>query len=256
LTLATRGLLFLAAAVGGALNSVAGGGSFVAFPALLFAGVAPIPANATNTVALWPAAVASSVAYRRELSDARGLLLPLGIAAFVGGLAGSVLLLRTSDRTFVVLIPFLLLFATVLFTFGGPVARRLTRGARAPLPIAVVAQLLISVYGGYFGGGMGIMMLAVLTVLGMTEIHRMNALKNVLGTLINGIAVVAFVVAGAVEWGAGVVMVFGGITGGYAGAAIARRVNPKHVRWLVMVVAWTMTVYFFVKTFAASLARP
>jgi uncharacterized membrane protein YfcA len=249
-TIGIRALLFLAAAVGGALNSVAGGGSFVAFPALLFAHVPPIPANATNTVALWPASVASAVAYRREIQDVRREIVPLGVASLCGGLAGSILLLRTSDRTFVLLIPFLLLFATALFTFGGGVAKRLTRGAHAPLPVAAVAQFAISVYGGYFGGGMGIMMLAVMTLLGMTHIHKMNGLKNVLGALINGVAVVAFVMAGAVQWSAGVVMIAGGIVGGYAGAAIARRIEPKYVRWLVMGIAWSMTAYFFIRTYA------
>lgn len=243
-------LLFLAAAVGGALNSVAGGGSFVAFPALLFAGVAPVPANATNTIALWPGSVASAVAYRRELGEERRLLLPLGLAALVGGLGGSLLLLHTSEHTFVVLIPWLLLFATVLFSFGGRVSRRLVEDAHAPIAVAVAAQLAISVYGGYFGGGMGIMMLAVLSLLGMTHIHRMNALKTVLGALINGAAVVAFIVYGAVVWSAGAVMVLGGITGGYAGATVARRVDPRYVRALVMVIAWGMTAYFFVRTYA------
>ncbi len=243
-------LLFLAAVAGGAINSVAGGGSFVAFPALLFAGVAPVPANATNTIALWPGSVASAVAYRRELQEVRRELPPLAVAALAGGLAGSILLLRTKESTFVLLIPWLLLFATLLFSFGGAVARKVTRGARAPLGLAVVAQLAISVYGGYFGGGMGIMMLAVLTLLGMTHIHRMNALKNVLGTLINGVAVVAFIIAGAVRWAPGIVMIAGGITGGYAGAAIARRVDPRHVRRLVLVIAWGMTAYFFWRTYA------
>ncbi|HEX3346118.1 MAG TPA: sulfite exporter TauE/SafE family protein [Polyangiaceae bacterium] len=251
LSLATGVMLFFAAVAGGAINSVAGGGSFVAFPALLFAGVAPVPANATNTIALWPGSLASVLAYRRELGDVKRELLPLAVAALLGGLAGSLLLLRTSESTFVLLIPWLLLFATILFTFGGAVARKLTKGARAPLGVAVVAQLAISVYGGYFGGGMGIMMLAVLTLLGMTHIHRMNALKNVLGALINGVAVVAFVIAGAVRWGPGVVMIAGGITGGYAGAAIARRISPKYVRWVVMAIAWGMTAYFFVRTYRA-----
>lgn len=249
MTIATGVMLFFAAAVGGGLNSVAGGGSFVAFPALLFAGVPPVPANATNTIALWPGSVASAIAYRRELGDVRRQLLPLGVAALLGGLTGSLLLLRTSETTFVLLIPWLLLFATLLFTFGGTVARKLTRGAHAPLAVAVGAQFAISIYGGYFGGGMGIMMLAVLTLLGMTHIHRMNALKNVLGALINGVAVVAFVVAGAVRWEPGVVMIAGGITGGYAGAAAARRVDPKYVRWLVMLIAWSMTTYFFIETY-------
>jgi uncharacterized membrane protein YfcA len=248
-TPATGVLLFLAAAAGGALNSVAGGGSFVAFPALLFAGIPPVPANATNTIALWPGSVASAVAYRRELAEVKREVVPLGIAAALGGLAGSLLLLHTRESTFVLLIPWLLLFATLLFSFGTSIAQRFTRGRHAPLAAGCVAQLFISVYGGYFGGGMGIMMLAVLTLLGMTHIHRMNALKNVLGTLINGVAVVAFVVAGAVRWTPGVVMIAGGITGGYAGAALARRVSPKYVRWLVLVIAWGMTAYFFVKTY-------
>jgi uncharacterized membrane protein YfcA len=249
-SLAIGAFLFFAAAAGGAINSVAGGGSFVAFPALLFAGAAPIPANATNSVALWPGSAASAIAYRRELLDVRQELVPLGVAALIGGTCGSVLLLRTPEHAFVLLIPWLLLCATLLFSFGGFLGAR-ARGARVPLPLAVSVQLLISVYGGYFGGGMGIMMLAVLSLLGMTDIHRMNALKTVLATLVNGVAVVTFIVAGAVDWPRGGVMIVGGITGGYAGAAIARRVDAKHVRWLVMAVAWTMTVYFFVRTYAA-----
>jgi uncharacterized membrane protein YfcA len=249
-SLATYALLFVAAAIGGAINSVAGGGSFVAFPALLFAGVPPVAANATNTIALWPGSAASAVAYRRELGEVKRELLPLGTASLVGGIAGSILLLRTSDHTFVLLIPWLLLFATLLFSFGGPVTRRLTGGKEASLAAGVVAQLFIGVYGGYFGGGIGIMMLAVLALLGMTNIHKMNALKAVLGTLVNGVAVVTFVIAGAVAWVPGSVMIVGGIIGGYAGAAIARRVEPLTVRRLVLAVAWGMTGYFFFRTYA------
>ena len=143
-------LLFAAAGAGGAINSVAGGGSFIAFPALLFAGVAPVPANATNTVALWPGSVASAVAYRKELRGARREVVPLGMAALVGGLGGALLLLRTSDTVFVALIPWLLLFATIVFTFGARVGQWVAsaggRGearARAPLPLAVLVQLAI-----------------------------------------------------------------------------------------------------------------
>ncbi len=249
MTFATGALLFAVAMLGGAINSVAGGGSFVTFPALLFAGVSPVTANATSTIALWPGTVASAFAYRRELHDVRRELLPMGLASLVGGLAGSLVLLRTSDSTFVLLIPWLLLFATILFSFGGWVAKSLLRGARAPLALATASQVFVAVYGGYFGGGIGIMMLAILALLGMADIHRMNALKTVLGALINGVAVVAFILAGAVAWAPGVVMIAGGITGGYAGAAVARRVDPKHVRWLVLGVAWTMTAYFFVRTY-------
>jgi uncharacterized membrane protein YfcA len=210
-----------------------------------------VPANATNTIALWPGAVASAVAYRRELATVRQTLLPMSVAALLGGLAGSILLLRTSDHTFVLLIPWLLLFATLLFSFGGKAVSRFTRGAHAPLPVALGVQLAISVYGGYFGGGMGIMTLAVLSLLGMVDIHPMNALKIVLAALVNGVAVVAFTVAGAVAWGPGAVMVAGGVVGGYAGAAIARQVSPAHVRTLVLVVAWSMTAYFFFRTYVA-----
>jgi uncharacterized membrane protein YfcA len=256
-------LLFAAAAAGGAINSVAGGGSFVAFPALLFAGVAPVPANATNTIALWPGSVASAVGYRSELQNARRELLPLGVVAACGGLAGAFLLLRTSDTLFVVLIPWLLLFAATVFSLGPRVSRWLAslsskegvdgmspEARRAPVGVAVFVQLLISVYGGYFGGGMGIMMLAVLAVLGMTNIHEMNGTKNVLGSLINGVAVATFIIKGAVAWAPGVVMIAGGITGGYVGARVARRVKPAVVRRLVLVIAWSMTAYFFVKTYA------
>jgi uncharacterized membrane protein YfcA len=248
-SIATLALLFVAAAAGGAINSVAGGGSFVAFPALLFAGVPAVPANATNTIALWPGTLASCFAYRTELAAVRRELVPLGIAGFVGGLGGALLLLHTSDHTFVLLIPWLLLFATALFTFGGAITRRLGGGAKTSLAVAVTVQLFTSVYGGYFGGGLGIITLALLAVIGMTNIHEMNALKAALGTLVNGIAVVAFVLAGEVQWGPGAVMIVGGIVGGYAGAAAARRVEPKQVRRLVLVVAWAMTIYFFAKTY-------
>lgn len=242
-------LLFVAATLGGALNSVAGGGSFIAFPALLFAGIAPVVANATNTVALWPAGVASAYAYRHDLPGPRSTLIVLSIASLVGGIAGAELLLKTSETTFVHLLPWLLLVASVLFTAG----KRLTSGIRAqstsPRALAVVAvvQTVIAVYGGYFGGGMGILMLAVLSVIGMTDIHAMNALKTILGAVINGVAVIAFIVAGAVAWRPGSVMVLGGILGGYAGAALARRIAPARVRTFAGTVAWAMTIYFFVR---------
>ncbi len=243
-------LLFVAAAVGGGINSVAGGGSFVAFPALLFAGVPAVPANATNTIALWPGAVASAFAYRQELGESRKELVPLGIAGLIGGAIGSIALLRTSDHTFVLLIPWLLLFATLLFTFGSRITGKLAARAQASKGVAVAAQLVISLYGGYFGGGMGIMVLAVLSLLGMTDIHKMNSMKVVLAALVNGVAVVAFVIAGAVAWAPGSVMIAGGIVGGYLGAAVARRVSPKSVRQIVLVVAWAMTGYFFFRTYA------
>jgi uncharacterized membrane protein YfcA len=254
-------LLFLAAAAGGALNAVAGGGSFIAFPALLFAGVAPVTANATNTVALWPGGAASAVAYRKDLAGPRSTLVVLSAASLVGGIAGALLLLKTRESTFVALIPWLLLVATVLFTGGGTLTSRLRKGADdAATPRAIggvaVVQVIISVYGGYFGGGMGILMLAVFSLLGMTNIHTMNALKTILSTIINGVAVVAFVIAGAVAWQPGSVMVVGGMVGGYSGAALARRVAPAKVKRIVGVVAWLMTAYFFARAYLLSPASP
>jgi uncharacterized membrane protein YfcA len=246
--------LFFAAALGGALNAVAGGGSFIAFPSLLFSGIAPIAANATNTVALWPGAVASAVAYRREMPKDRRLLSVLAVASLAGGGAGAWLLLHTSERAFVALIPWLLFVATALFTFGKRATSRFAAGSGGAsdrmLVVVALIQTVIAVYGGYFGGGMSILILAALQLAGMTEIHTMNALKTVLGALINGVAVILFVVAGAVAWRPGSVMIAGGIAGGYAGAAIARRIDPKRVRTFVLVVAWAMTAWFFYATYA------
>jgi uncharacterized membrane protein YfcA len=243
--------LFFAAALGGALNSVAGGGSFIAFPALLFSGVAPVVANATNTVALWPAGLASAFAYRRELPGPRSTLIVLSTSSLVGGVAGAVLLLKTSETTFVHLLPWLLLVATVLFTFGKQLTSRLPAAgsSRGTLVAVACAQTVIAVYGGYFGGGMGILMLATLSFMGMTNIHAMNAMKTILSTVINGVAVIAFVIAGAVAWRPGSVMVVGGILGGYVGATLARRIAPARVRTFVGAVAWAMTAYFFLRAY-------
>jgi uncharacterized membrane protein YfcA len=242
------------ASVAGALNSVAGGGSFLTFPALLFVGVPPVVANATSTVGLWPASVSSGLAYRREFRAIRSSgLLWLAGTSFVGGLLGAILLLRTSDSTFVRLVPYLLLAATVLFTVGPRFSAwiKSSRKQNAPIPIGIVLtlELVIAIYGGYFGGGVSILLLAALSLFGMTEIHEMNAAKVMLGAVINGISVVAFVIAGAVDWTAAVTMALGAIGGGYFGAAFARKIAPPHVRKFVLMVAWAMTAIFFVKSF-------
>jgi uncharacterized protein len=254
--------LLITSGVAGALNSVAGGGSFLTFPTLLFVGVPPVVANATSTVGLWPASVASGLAYRREFRTIRSSgLISLGCVSFIGGLLGAVLLLRTSDATFVRLVPYLLLAATVLFTFGPRLSTRLKasrKSSEAPVPMGIVValQLVIAVYGGYFGGGVSILLLAALSLVGMTEIHEMNAAKVALGTIINGISVIAFVIAGAVDWRASVTMALGAIAGGYFGASLARRIAPPRVRRFVLVVAWAMTAIFFVKSFHPPLSSP
>jgi uncharacterized membrane protein YfcA len=244
--------LFASAALGGALNSVAGGGSFLTFPTLIVSGVPPIRANATSTVALWPGAVASVGAYRRELASVHHVRL-LAAISLVGGLLGAVLLLRTPSATFSALIPYLLLLATLLFAFNGPIKRSLSTmlvhadGPAERVPMAlIVVQFVIAVYGGFFGGGIGILMLAALGLLGLDNIHEMNALKTVLASCINGIAVVTFVVAGAVDWPLALIMLVGAIAGGYAGAATARKLDQRLVRVFVIAVGCIMTAYFFV----------
>jgi uncharacterized membrane protein YfcA len=245
-------LLFGAALLAGVINAVAGGGSFVSFPALLLAGVPPISANATNTTALWPGNAASVSAYRRELATQRRHLLVFGVLSLVGGLLGALLLLRTDDALFEQLIPFLLLAATVVFA-ASPRITRWARGSQGaarkggPLQRVMVyaLYLLVAVYGGFFGAGLGILTLAVLGLLGFENIHEMNALKTLQATLINGIAMVAFIVAGVIQWPLALLMAVGAIVGGYGGAAVARRLDPAWVRAVVIVISVTLTIYFF-----------
>jgi uncharacterized protein len=248
--------IFLLAAgiLGGAMNAVAGGGSFIGFPALMFSGVPPVSANATNTVALWTGMAASSGAYRSRLDVPERVLLPLVAAALLGGAAGAYLLLRTPASTFLRVIPWLLLAATLLFIFGkrlapgtgSRVGRESTTGAIAT---AAGFELAVATYGGYFGGGMGIVILAMLAAMGMTEIHSMNALKSVLSAATNGVAVVAFIVARAVYWPEAVAMLAGAALGGYFGARYAQRLPQAWVRGFVILVGAGMTVYFFVKAY-------
>lgn len=245
--------LFLAAVAAGAINSVAGGGSFISFPALLLAGVPPISANATNAAALWPGTLASVGAYRRELAVQRRGIVLFSAISLLGGVIGAFLLLRTQERTFEQLIPYLLLAATLTFALS-PRITRWTRqwgghgGERSPRRLPVLALYFgIAVYGGFFGAGLGILTLAVLGLLGLEHIHEMNALKVLQASLVNGIAVLTFALAGAVHWPIALLMAAGGILGGYGGAAIARRVNPIAVRWVVIAISVSLTVYFFIR---------
>jgi uncharacterized protein len=240
--------------MGGALNAVAGGGSFIAFPALMFSGVPPISANATNSVALWVGVTASTGAYRKHLDISRRVMIPLAATSIVGGMAGVFLLLRTPAHTFLRVLPWLMLGATLLFIFGG----RLARGSKSglahdasihALTVAAIFELVVSVYGGYFGGGVGILNLAMLAALGMTDIHAMNALKVVLGSIINGVAAVTFLLKGAIAWKPGSIMIVGAIVGGYFGAHYAQKLPPAWIRAFVIVVGTSMTVYFFWKSY-------
>ena len=244
--------LFFAGALGGAINAVAGGGSFVAFPALLFTGVPPVPANATNTLALWVGTTASGGAYRMKLNIPRRVMIPLIITSIVGGLAGAILLIKTPAQTFLKVLPWLLLGATLLFAFGKHLTGRISAGIshdsnNTAIVGASTFELFVAVYGGYFGGGIGIMNLAMLAAIGMTDIHAMNALKVVLGGIINGIAVITFIVAGAVVWKQGSVVTVGALFGGYFGAHYAQKLPGAWIRRFVIAVGTSMTAYFFWK---------
>ena len=246
--------LFVAGVLGGALNAVAGGGSFIAFPALMFSGVPPIQANATNAVALWVGVTASSGAYRKHLDISRRVMIPLAVTSVIGGIVGAFLLLRTPAHTFLEVLPWLMLGATLLFVFGGRLARGPKSGlahdaSRTAIAVAALFELVVAVYGGYFGGAVGILNLAMLAALGMTDIHAMNALKVVLGGIINGIAVVIFALAGAVAWKPGFIMIAGAIVGGYFGAHYAQKLPQSWIRAFVIVVGTGMTIYFFWKAY-------
>lgn len=243
-------LILGAALIGGAINSVAGGGSFFTFPALVFSGLAPIAANATSTVALWPGSLASSWAYRNDVASVRGRLVPLSVVSVLGGLLGAQLLLWTRNETFAHIVPWLLLTATLLFAISNRAVtwlRRQERGALHPA-LLLAGQLVIALYGGYFGGGMGILMLAVYALAGLTDIHAMNGLKSLLGAAINAAAVVTFVLAGIVNWRPALLMVAGSLAGGYFGARLAKKVDAARVRQLVIATGAIMTVKFFLSS--------
>jgi hypothetical protein len=243
-------LLIAAGFIAGAMNSAAGGGSFVSFPALVFTGVPSVDANATSTVALFPGAVAGSWAYRDDFRNFDGIsvkaLLPISI---VGGFAGALLLLLTPNRTFDAVVPWLLLVGTTAFAFGPKIALVLRRIVHLGPVSLLVAQFLLAIYGGYFGGAVGLMTLAVWSLFGVSDIKAMNAAKTFLVGSMNMIAVVSFAVAGKVWWLQAVLMAVAAALGGYAGARIARRIDPKRIRIFINCVNVTITVIFFIRAF-------
>ncbi|KAA0253416.1 MAG: sulfite exporter TauE/SafE family protein [Acidobacteria bacterium] len=231
----------------GVMNALAGGGTILTFPTLVLLGMPSIQANATSTVALLPGAAASLAGYRREVAAHREWLKTLFLPSLLGGAIGSVLLLRTPERLFSRMAPFLVLFATLLFLLQVATSRRSEapprpghRG-RAGLLAATLFQLGVAVYGGYFGAGIGILMLVVLGWLGLSDIHAMNGLKNFFGICINVVAAAYFVLRGAVDWPAALVMVAGASLGGFAGAHFARRIGREKARAAVVVIGFLVT---------------
>jgi uncharacterized membrane protein YfcA len=249
--------LFFAAGIAGTLNALAGGGSFISFPALLFVGVPPVQANATNTVALWPGLAASTVAYIKRLDAPPRLLIPLLVTSVAGGWGGALLLLKTPQRTFLHFVPWLILSGTLLFAFGNMI--RTIAGTSAmiddlwkiswrAITVSSFVELLVAIYGGYFGAGIGFITLGMLAALGMRDINAMGAIRTLLAAAINAAAVVTFILAGAVWWQECAVMVAGALLGGWFGAHYAQKADPRKVRAFVIAVGVAMSAYFFLTT--------
>jgi uncharacterized protein len=249
----------ITAALGGAVNSIAGGGTLLTFPALIALGIDPIVANATSTVALWPGALGSVWGYRGELGGARAWVVGLAVPSVIGGVTGALLLLATPSARFDAIVPWLIFGATMLFMAQGPLLAWLrrrdarataiesegaavTEAARPSVPI-LIFQLVIAVYGGYFGAGLGILMLAALGFMGFTHIHRMNGLKNWGGLCTNAVAAATFALSGVVNWPVAVAMAVGAIAGGYGGSRLAQRVPQKRIRQAIIGIGVAATIW-------------
>jgi uncharacterized protein len=266
------GLLFVAGVGAGIMNAVAGGGTFLSFPALVFIGLPSILANATSAIGVVPGSVASVVAYRKLMVSQKRTVFILGALSAAGGTIGALALLSTPNQVFDRIVPWLLLVATVLFAFGKPIrgwiaARRVRdfeqaetdwRGTESDtarkselserphrLGRSGTLQFLISIYGGFYGAGAGILELAVLDTMGFANIHVANGLKMILSTAFNLPAAIVFIVAGLVDWKCALILAVSTIIGGYGGAHYAQKLHEKYVRGFVIVVGVVMTVYFF-----------
>ena len=241
-------VMFCAAFSAGAINSIAGGGTLLTFPILIWLGLDAMVANGTSTVALWPGLFGGLFGYRMELENSSSILFRLGLTSVIGGALGAWLLIWTPSPVFASLVPFLILFATILFMAHGEINKRLRLGTIDERPTglwwlgAIVFQFFSAMYGGYFGAGNGILMLAALGLLGLNELHRANGIKNFLGICINSIAVVSFALAGLVVWPDALVMACGALIGGYFGARMAVRVGQVWVRRGIIVIGLVIFV--------------
>jgi Predicted permeases len=247
------GATFAAAFVAGAINSVAGGGTLVSFPTLIWLGLPSVTANATSTVAIWPGSLGGMWGYRGELRASEKRLLALTAPSIAGGILGALLLRWTPPAIFDQLVPFLILFATLLFVLQQPIQRRLNIAHPSEhhtgkwLAGAAGFQFLVALYGGYFGAGIGILMLAALSIIGLTDIHQMNGWKNLFALCINGVAALYFIFARMVYWPDVLIMAVGAIAGGYGCAGVARRMGRTTVRRIVICIGFGMALSLFLK---------
>lgn len=244
-------LLIAAAFAAGVLNTIAGGGTFLTFPALVFVGVPPVMANATSSVAVFPGYLAGALGFRREIATMpRRSLLRLSAITLAGGLGGGLLLMVSSNAAFSAVVPALLLLATLAFLFGERIRSWAASRAGGVTPEGALGLFAVSLYGGYFNGGLGILLLALFALWGMTDLHRMNGLKNLLSFLLTAISVVVFIAAGLVSWPQALVMMAGSTAGGYLGAPLARRLPKAAIRALVALIGFGMTAVFTWRLFA------
>ena len=244
---------FGAAFLAGAINSVAGGGTMISFPILMALGLPSVIANATNSVGLWPGSLGSLWGFREEARRIPRHLHWLHLPAAVGGIIGALLLRHTSSQTFDHLVPWLLLFAAVLFSVQAPIQKKLRSAEAAQhggaqwMTMAVLAQLCVAVYGGYFGAGMSIMALSILALIGMTDMLEMSAMTSLLSLVINGVAGICFIAAHLVNWPYALAMALGAVIGGYGAAGIARKIGKVMIRRFVILVGFTIAVAMFIK---------
>jgi uncharacterized membrane protein YfcA len=245
-------LLLLAALVAGAANALAGGGTFITFPAMLFAGIASVKANATACLVMVPGGIVSAWVYRGTIVEQpRALVLQLVAVSLAGSAAGSVLLLHTANTTFSSLVPWLLLVASAVFSAAPTVNKKLRgiagkAGGTKSVPLLLVGQCCISIYGGYFGAGMGVLMIALFLAVSSMDAQSASGVRLVCATSVNLLAVVIFAVKGAIVWNPGVPMLIAGIAGGYVGARVMRRLSERAVRTAILAYAWGLTAYFFI----------
>ena len=238
-------ILLAAGAISGAVNAVAGGGTFIAFGALTALGVPPISANATSSIAQFPGYVTSTLAYASDLRTIWRSVIPFVVVSALGGLTGALILLSLDNPQFRALVPWLLIAATALFAAGPAVTGYLkAREFSAPAPIAWLIQFVVAIYGGFFGAGQGIMMLASLGLTEGDDYHRINAIKNGLSIVIAGLAILVFASGGVVSWTHGLVMTLAVAVGGWGGVAIARRFPQTAIRAFVIIVGLVLTAYY------------
>jgi hypothetical protein len=245
--------LFAAAAAAGAINSVAGGGTLVSFPSLVAFGEPEIISNATNTAALWPGSLSSAVGYWRDTNVDRALLMLLVVPSIVGGLLGAVILVVTPESVFRLVVPILILFATCLFAARNSISKKLAvRSQQNKISLkgrvwGFFFQLFVAAYGGYFGAGIGILMLGSLGVMGLRGVHVMNAIKTALAAIINVTAFVFFALKGLVVWPLAALMAVGAILGGYAGARSAKHVKENYLQLFIVSVGFIITAWFLTR---------